>query len=96
MNEYRYFQDNKVTSWIRTYFTINAESEEQADAIVKSLDKGKHILNIKHESIDQDCFETEEIDNTIEFIEPCENGGSATKEWYKEYGESIGNNVDNQ
>lgn len=26
MNEYRYFQDNKVTSWIRTYFTINAES----------------------------------------------------------------------
>ena len=36
MGEYKFYQDRKVTSWERDYFSVKANSYEEAEAIVRS------------------------------------------------------------
>ena len=36
MGEYKFYQDRKVTSWERDYFSVKADSYEEAEAIVRS------------------------------------------------------------
>ena len=36
MGKYQFYQDCKVTAWERDYFTVEAESYEDAEAIVRS------------------------------------------------------------
>ena len=33
MGEYKFYQDRKVTSWERDYFSVKADSYEEAEAI---------------------------------------------------------------
>ena len=36
MGKYQFYQDRKVTSWERDYFTVEAASYKDAEAIVRS------------------------------------------------------------
>ena len=36
MGKYKFYQDRKVTSWERDYFSVKANSYEEAEAIVRS------------------------------------------------------------
>lgn len=36
MGKYKFYQDRKVTSWERDYFSVEADSCEEAVAIVRS------------------------------------------------------------
>ena len=45
MGKYQFYQDRKVTSWERDYFTVEAESYEDAEAIVRSW-KCEDVSNI--------------------------------------------------
>ena len=49
MGEYKFYQDRKVTSWERDYFSVKADSYEEAEAIVRTslttvfaMKSGKH------------------------------------------------------
>ena len=37
MGEYKFYQDRKVTSWERDYFSVKANSYEEAEAIHRNL-----------------------------------------------------------
>ena len=45
MGKYQFYQDRKVTGWERDYFTVEAESYEDAEAIVRSW-KCEDVSNI--------------------------------------------------
>lgn len=46
MNRFRFYKDEKITIWERTYFDIEANSEEEAEKIAKSFGKHKDIDEI--------------------------------------------------
>ena len=45
MGKFEFYQDCKVTSWERDYFTVEANSYEEAEAIVRSW-RCKDVSNI--------------------------------------------------
>lgn len=45
MDNFRFYQDCKVTCWERDYFTVEAENYEEAVAIVRSW-KCEDVTNI--------------------------------------------------
>ena len=71
--EFYYYYDEKVTVWIRNHFTIEARSQEDADAIA--------IENM----IEPWGIEVNEADylyETDEGLSPENNGGKSTIELY--------------
>ena len=38
MAKFRFYQDKEITSWVRDYFEVNAETLEDAIALVKDSD----------------------------------------------------------
>ena len=63
------FEDQKVSVWRRTYYTLEADSLEEAVELVKAGD--------------EDCDECETIYETEEYLDPCDNDGEATQEIYE-------------
>jgi hypothetical protein len=73
LKEFDYYYDEKVTVWIRNHFTIEARSQEDADAIA--------IENM----IEPWGIEVNEADylyETDEGLSPENNGGKSTIELY--------------
>lgn len=87
MNEYSFYQDVKVEIWQRQYFTIKADTKEEALEEVekyKRRDVSEDFI-VEHSEY---LFETESM------LSPEENGGYATIELYDEAtNEIIGCNV---
>ena len=44
MGEYKFYQDRKVTSWERDYFSVKADSYEEAEAIEIFNEDGESIM----------------------------------------------------
>lgn len=87
MNEYSFYQDVKVEIWLRQYFTINADTKEEA------LDE---VEKYKRRDVAEDSIveEAEYLFETGYMLSPEENGGDATIELYDEAtGSCLGTNV---
>lgn len=72
MKTFDFFLDQKVTTWMRTDFSIEAEDLNEAVKIAKE----------KFHRGDLDEIGWQEIDDTKEVLLPSENGGEATAEIY--------------
>lgn len=87
MNEYSFYQDIKVEIWKRQYFTIKADTKEEA---LEEVEKYKR-RDVSEDFIVENSeylFETECM------LSPEENGGDATIELYDEAtGRCLGTNI---
>ena len=72
MEKFNFNLDQKVTTWYRTEFEVEAESLEEA--------KEKAIQLYKQDELDD--FSWEQIDGTEEIMTIDDNGGFATAEIY--------------
>lgn len=90
MNKYRFYQDQKVTCWERTYFEVKAANYKEALSIVKSW-KGEDVLLMED---DERVIITdgETLFDTSESLSVEENGGQPTIEVFSAGGEDIINN----
>lgn len=76
MKTFDFYKDEKNTVWLRLKFSIEAESYEQA------LEKIKEIESDPRQSYDDDDWEY--LYETLEGIDPEDNGGEPTFEIYSE------------
>ena len=72
MKQFNFHLDQKVTTWMRTEFEIEAKSLEEAIKIAKE----------KFHRGDLDEISWEEIDGLNEVLQPSDNGGQSTAEIY--------------
>jgi hypothetical protein len=72
MQTFDFFLDQKVTTWMRTPFSVEAETIEEA----------KKLAIEKYESGDLEEISWDEIDGVKETLEPEDNGGESTAELY--------------
>lgn len=77
MNEYSFYQDVKVEIWQRQYFTIKADTKEEALEEVEQYKK-------RDASEDYIVGHSEYLYETERVLSPEENGGYATIELYDE------------
>lgn len=90
MGKYKFYQDRKVTSWERDHFSVEADSYEEAEAIVRSWN-GEDVSNIIDNRL---CCEAwQALTDTSEYMLPEENDGNPTIEIFNQDGESIMTNV---
>lgn len=88
METFRFYIDQKITTWERTHFGIKAETNKEA------VEKAKEFLKDADECPDDNWLETvfeASADMTIE-----ENEGNATRELYNENGQEIANNTEEE
>lgn len=78
MKTFDFYKDEKNTIWVRTKFSIEAESYEQA------LEKIKEVNNGDHSEIHDNLSYWEYLEETLEEMTPEENGGEFTCEIYSE------------
>lgn len=72
MKKFEFFLDQKVTTWMRTEFEVEADNLNDAAKIAKEMyDRG-----------DVDNIAWQEIDGTKEVLQPKDNGGETTAELY--------------
>jgi hypothetical protein len=79
MENFYFYLDQKVTSWMRTNFEVEAESFEEA---VKKA-------NEMYESGKLNDIGWDEVDSTKETMDTKENDGYSTEELYYEDGNLI-------
>lgn len=75
MSEFNFYKDRKVTEWERYYYSVEAESLEEATQM---------ILNGNTE-----WYDWEKIDDTVEYMSPDENNGEPTVELYNDDTEEL-------
>lgn len=93
MGKYRFYQDTKVTSWERDHFSVEADSYEEAVAIVRSWNC-EDVSNIIDSRL---CYgQWEALTETSEYMYPEENDGNPTIEIFNQEGESIITNAPNK
>ena len=63
MGEYKFYQDRKVTSWERDYFSVKANSYEEAEAIVRSWNC-EDVSNIIDNRL---CYEEWQVEKPLNF-----------------------------
>lgn len=90
MGKYKFYQDRKVTSWERDYFSVEADSYEEAVSIIRSWEC-EDVSNISDSRLFYD--EWFALPDTSEPLLPEENGGCPTMEIFNQSGESIMTNV---
>jgi hypothetical protein len=84
MGTYDFMLDQKVTTWYRTPFEIEAETFEEAKELaIKFVKEGKH-----------DSIGWEQVDDVIEFMSVIDNDGQATEELKTDDFDEIWNNAD--
>ena len=86
MGKFEFYQDCKVTSWERDYFTVEANSYEEAEAI--------DVSNIIDSRLSHG--RSEALRDTSELLFPEENDGYSTIEIFNQEGESIMTNALNE
>lgn len=81
MAQFRFYQDTKVTSWTRDYYTIEADSEEDAIKFIKENDMNLEDLEYYNEG--RVKFEERDMDALLADCEP-----TGVWEIYSDGGES--------
>jgi len=72
MKSFNMYLDQKITTWMRTEFEVEAETIEEA----------KKLAIKKYERGDLDEIGWVEVENSQEVMQPKENDGFATAELY--------------
>lgn len=72
MENFQFFFDQKVTTWYRTDFSIEANSLEEAREKAKEFVKSDEVTMVGWEA----------VEDTIEIMFPDENDGHSTEELY--------------
>ena len=87
MSTFDFFIDRKITTWVREFHSVEAESLDEAKAEMAAR---------FHDNMCADTFDTQEtIDSTEEYMEPGESGGNPTAELYSEDdGQLVTTNID--
>lgn len=93
MGKFEFYQDCKVKSWERDYFTVEANSYEEAEAIVRSW-RCKDVSNIIDSRLSHGRSEV--LRDTSELLFPEENDGYSTIEIFNQEEESIMTNALNE
>ena len=75
MEKFEFYQDVKVTAFERDYFTVEAETYEEAEAIIRSWNN-KDVFDVKDPRLCLGYAVT--IKDTTEHMTPEENGGCST------------------
>lgn len=92
MPTYKFYQDKKCTVWERTFFTIEAESEEAAIRCAGQLGKGDlYAAEMQEEGIAID--ESETLYDSMEELSVNNNDGQPTVEIFCKNGDDIADNV---
>lgn len=91
MAYYAFYQDHKVTCWERTHFDVQADSYEEALAMIKSWGGEDVALWEDEEKIIITDGST--LYETSEALSPEENHGQATIEVFGTSGECITDNA---
>jgi hypothetical protein len=74
MDTYRFFIDRKVTSWVREWHEVKADSLEAAKT---------EMVESFHDNMCVETFDEQEyLEGTEDYMEPGENGGNPTAELY--------------
>ncbi len=84
MKTYKFYSDEKITTWERTHLSIKAKSQKEATKMAKEF--------FANNEVPEDNY----IEHLFEVNEPMtveENQGNATKELYKDNGQQITDNV---
>ena len=72
MKTFEFFLDQKVTTWMRTEFEVKANDLNEAVKIAKQM----------YDAGDLEGVSWEEIMDTMEVLQPSDNGGESTAEIY--------------
>lgn len=80
---FSFYLDQKVTTWMRTNFEIDAVDEEDAKLKAIEFSKGNEISELPWD----------EVMDTKEIMSVEDNGGEPTEELFKAGGELINGNV---
>lgn len=83
MEKFNFYLDQKVTTWMRTDFRVEAETLEEAVKLAIE----------KYESGDLYEVTWEEVDGVREIMEVGDNGGEPTEELFDENGRLVLNNT---
>jgi hypothetical protein len=59
MAQFRFYQDKPVTQWVRDYYTIEAESLDEAIAIIEEADTSLDELSYEDERVEWEDRDTE-------------------------------------
>ncbi len=74
MEQYRFFIDRKVTSWVREWHEVEAESLVAAK---------KEMIGAFHDNMCVETFDEQEyLEGTEDYMEPGDNDGNPTAELY--------------
>ncbi len=88
METFKFYIDQKITTWQRVRFTIEAESENEA------TEKAKEFLKDPDECPEESEYEIMHEANRDMSVE--ENIGNATRELYNNKGQEIANNIEQE
>lgn len=91
MAYYAFYQDRKVTCWERTHFDVQADSYEEALAMIKSWGGEDVVLWEDEEKVIITDGST--LYETSEALSPEDNHGRATIEVFEMSGETIADNT---
>jgi hypothetical protein len=83
MKTFDFYLDTKVTTWMRTKFEIEANSEEEAKKLAIEF----------HNQGDTSSIGWDEVMDTQEQMSVEENGGEPTEELFNEGGDCIWDNT---
>lgn len=90
MEDFYFYQDRKVTCWERDFFTVQAESYEEAVAIVKARYGAERTEETDGRIQFEEC---RALCETAEDLTPEENGGCPTLEVFDDDGNFIMSNA---
>lgn len=66
MKKFRFYQDKEIKAWIRDYFTVEAESLEDAIALIKNDGEDLDILETRHNGRVE--FQERDMDTSLEWF----------------------------
>lgn len=66
MAKFRFYQDKEIKTWIRDYFTVEAESLEDAIALIKKDGSDLDVMETRHNGRIE--FEERDMDTSLEWF----------------------------
>lgn len=66
MAKFRFYQDKEIEAWIRDYFTVEAESLEDAIALIKNDGCDLDVMETRHNGRIE--FEERDMDTSLEWF----------------------------
>jgi hypothetical protein len=90
MKRFDYYLDGKYTVWQRTYFSVEAETSEEAESKIKQIVDEDDIYDETH------FVENEILFDTLEIMSVDENDGQTTQELFNSGDEMIWDNTTNK